>query len=41
MALISEWMERCGKKALDNAGIVREACYRQLSVITLVSAVET
>jgi hypothetical protein len=32
MALISEWMEQCGKKAktkrkkvLDNAGIVREA----------------
>jgi hypothetical protein len=33
MALISEWMEQCGKKAkktdkkvLDNAGIVRDAC---------------
>jgi hypothetical protein len=26
MALISEWMEQCGKKVLDNAGIVREAC---------------
>ncbi|MGA8506072.1 MAG: hypothetical protein WB762_10740, partial [Candidatus Sulfotelmatobacter sp.] len=30
MALISEWMEQCGKKVLDNAGIVREAIYRQL-----------
>jgi hypothetical protein len=26
MALISEWMEQCGKKVLDNAGIVRDAC---------------
>jgi len=25
MALISEWMQRCGKKALDNAGFVRDA----------------
>ena len=25
MALISEWMEQCGKKILDNAGIVRDA----------------
>jgi hypothetical protein len=31
MALISEWMEQCGKKVLDNAGIVREACSRQLT----------
>ncbi len=31
MALISEWMEQCGKKVLDNAGIVREAIYRQLA----------
>jgi hypothetical protein len=23
MALISEWMEQCGKKVLDNASIVR------------------
>jgi hypothetical protein len=30
MALISEWMEQCGKKILDNAGIVREACSRQI-----------
>jgi len=28
MALISEWMQQCGEKALDNAGIVREACFR-------------
>ena len=35
MALISEWMEQCGKKAktkrkkvLDNAGIVRDAMFR-------------
>ncbi|MGA8507654.1 MAG: hypothetical protein WB762_18775, partial [Candidatus Sulfotelmatobacter sp.] len=27
MALISEWMEQCGKKVLDNAGIVREAIF--------------
>jgi hypothetical protein len=25
MALISEWMQQCGKKQLDNAGIVRDA----------------
>jgi hypothetical protein len=31
MALISEWMEQCGKKVLDNAGIVRGAIYRQPS----------
>jgi len=30
MALISEWMEQCGKKVLDDAGIVREAIYHQL-----------
>ena len=30
MALISEWMEQCGKKVLDDAGIVREAIFRQL-----------
>ena len=30
MALISEWMQQCGKKVLDNAGIVRDACYQQL-----------
>jgi hypothetical protein len=30
MALISEWMESCGKKVLDTAGVVREAIYRQL-----------
>jgi len=29
MALISEWMQQCEKKVLDDAGIVREACYRQ------------
>ena len=27
MALISEWMQQCGKKVLDNAGIVRDACF--------------
>jgi len=25
MALISEWMQQCGKQVLDNAGIVRDA----------------
>jgi hypothetical protein len=30
MALISEWMQQCGKKVLDDAGIVREACLEQL-----------
>jgi hypothetical protein len=30
MALISEWVEQCGKKVLDNAGIVREAMFQQL-----------
>jgi hypothetical protein len=30
MALISEWMQQCGKKVFDNAGIVREACLLQL-----------
>jgi hypothetical protein len=29
MALISEWMQQCGKKVLDNAGIVRDACFQQ------------
>ncbi len=33
MALISEWMEQCGKKVLDNAGIVRDAMLQQPSVI--------
>jgi hypothetical protein len=28
MALISEWMQQCGKKVLDDAGIVRDACFR-------------
>ena len=32
MALISEWMQQCGKKVLDNAGIVRDACYKHLSL---------
>jgi len=27
MALFSEWMQRCAKKLLDNAGIVRDAIY--------------
>ena len=27
MALISEWMQQCQEKVLDNAGIVREACF--------------
>jgi len=31
MALISEWMEQCGKKVLDNAGIVRDAIFHQSS----------
>ena len=26
MALISEWTQQCGKKVLDDAGIVRDAC---------------
>jgi hypothetical protein len=30
MALFSEWMQRCAKKVLDKAGIVREAMFRQL-----------
>ena len=30
MALISEWMQQCEKKVLDDAGIVRDACFRQL-----------
>ena len=30
MALISEWMEQCGKTVLDDAGIVRDAILRQL-----------
>jgi hypothetical protein len=25
MALLSEWMQKCGKNVLDNAGIVRDA----------------
>jgi hypothetical protein len=33
MALISEWMQQCGKKVLDNAGIVREACSQQLTAL--------
>jgi hypothetical protein len=28
MALISEWMEQCGKKVLDDAGIVRDAMFQ-------------
>src|ERR1700740_452182 len=32
MALLSEWMQKCGKNVLDNAGIVREACFRQLRI---------
>ena len=31
MALISEWMQQRGQKVLDNAGIVRGACYSQQS----------
>jgi hypothetical protein len=31
MALLSEWMQKCGKNVLDNAGIVRDACCRQLT----------
>jgi hypothetical protein len=30
MALISEWMEQCGKKVLDNADTIREAMYTTL-----------
>jgi hypothetical protein len=29
MALFSECMERCGKKGIDSAGVVREAMFRQ------------
>jgi hypothetical protein len=32
MALIFERMEQCGKKVLDDAGIVRDACFRQLRI---------
>ena len=32
MALISEWTEQCGQKVLDNAGIVRDAWFRQLTL---------
>jgi hypothetical protein len=35
MALISEWMEQCGKKVLDNAGIVRDACFHQAFIVSL------
>jgi hypothetical protein len=31
MALISEWMEQCGKKVLDDAGIVRDAIFSQVT----------
>jgi len=31
MALISERMQQCGQKLLDNAGIVREACLQTLT----------
>jgi hypothetical protein len=31
MALIVERTEWCGKKVLDNAGIVRDACLQQLT----------
>jgi hypothetical protein len=37
MALISEWMEQCGKKVLDNAGIVRDAIFHQQSKWPLVT----
>jgi hypothetical protein len=30
MALISEWMEQCGKKVLDIADVVRDAWLQQL-----------
>jgi hypothetical protein len=30
IAKYSEWMQQCGKKLLDKAGIVKEACFRQL-----------
>jgi hypothetical protein len=36
MALISEWMEQCGKKVLDNAGIVRDAYLLQLPMTTVI-----
>jgi hypothetical protein len=29
MALFSECMQRCGKKVLDKAGVVREAMFRE------------
>ena len=35
MALISERMESCWKKALDTAGVVREAILQQLWEYTL------
>jgi len=31
MALISEWMQQCGKKVLDDAGIVRDACLHPIT----------
>jgi len=40
MALISEWMEQCGKKVLDDAGIVRDAIYRQPSRVALSGALD-
>src|ERR1700747_934211 len=36
MALLSEWMQKCGKNVLDNAGIVRDACLRKESSFAIV-----
>ena len=33
MALLSEWMQKCGKNVLDNAGIVREALLTTFSAL--------
>ncbi len=41
MALISEWMQQCGKKVLDNAGIVRETPVSANPLPIRVSGVDT
>jgi hypothetical protein len=38
MALISEWMEQCGEKVLDKAGIVRDAFQVRLGPINKFSS---
>lgn len=37
MALFSECMQRCAKKEIDRAGVVREAIYHQLMTYCMVS----